>query len=141
MEKGSYTLILRLNEAAEVEIGSLGTLELRKGFYAYNGSANGSGGFKRLERHLEQRGKKHWHIDYINHSPKTGIVAFFKSPGADAECSVSQELSLEFEAVAGFGCSDCNCNSHLYYSDSRRELLEAVKGAYNGHADLTFLQE
>ena len=33
-----------------------------------------------------------------------------------------------------FGCSDCECESHLYYFKNRKEAIENVKAAYDSIA-------
>jgi len=42
-EKGTYILILYLNEPAQFTIGKLGTFDFSAGWYAYVGSAFGPG--------------------------------------------------------------------------------------------------
>lgn len=68
IKKGVYVLILKLEEDSEIQIGRLGKLHFRNGFYAYIGSALG-GGFKRVDRHINvSKGINHtkkWHIDYL----------------------------------------------------------------------------
>jgi hypothetical protein len=49
--KGTYTLILFLKEPVRLKIGALGEVYFHEGYYAYTGSALGSGGFVRVKRH------------------------------------------------------------------------------------------
>jgi len=77
MQKGSYSLMIELKSSQEIKIGALGTKKFPKGYYAYNGSAFGPGGFKRVERHkqtLEKGNKMHWHIDYFLSNSETKYV-------------------------------------------------------------------
>ena len=36
--------------------------------------------------------------------------------------------------ISGFGCSDCNCESHLYYFKNKKKAIEEVINAYNSIA-------
>ncbi|MFB6271172.1 MAG: DUF123 domain-containing protein, partial [Halobacterium sp.] len=53
MQPGTYTLLVRLPEAATVEFGAKGSYDLHAGWYAYTGSAFGSGGLTRVQRHCD----------------------------------------------------------------------------------------
>jgi len=64
--KGTYVLIASLPQMKRIEIGRLGRFDLIPGYYAYVGSAFGSGGLRaRLGHHLESTADPHWHIDYL----------------------------------------------------------------------------
>jgi len=64
--KGTYILIARVLQLKHLDIGSLGELDIVPRFYAYVGSAFGSGGLRaRLGHHLESTAEPHWHIDYL----------------------------------------------------------------------------
>ena len=65
-DPGTYALILQCDLNDRVQIGRLGEIELRPGYYIYVGSAFGPGGVKaRVERHWRTDKRKHWHIDYL----------------------------------------------------------------------------
>ena len=68
----------------------------------------------RIGRHLKNENEKklHWHIDYIL---KYGNIKEIFITNDAVECEVSKDLREKFEFISGFGCSDCNCESHLYY--------------------------
>src|SRR5512139_3339944 len=52
-DKGTYILLVSLRQAKRLEIGRLGAFDLVPGFYAYVGSAHGSGGLRaRIQHHL-----------------------------------------------------------------------------------------
>lgn len=130
--KGSYTLVIKLWEDQEIEVGSLGEVGFSAGFYAYNGSAFGPGGMKRVDRHKEKSSEgnsPHWHIDYLLIQDKAEIVKVFRS-GKDHECSLSRKMDENFSKIDSFGCSDCNCDSHLFYSTERKILVEFLKDFY-----------
>ncbi len=115
--KGIYVLILRLDADKDITIGKLGLCHFKKGFYAYAGSARGTGGIKRVRRHFDVAVGKNitrkWHIDHL--LPHTEVIcALFLPTGEALECKAA--ASLKFEEIHGFGCSDCTCRTHLFFS-------------------------
>jgi Uri superfamily endonuclease len=117
--KGIYILIFRLGNDAVIQIGKLGELEFKKGSYAYAGSALGTGGFKRVARHFKvASGKKRvkkWHIDHL--LPYSEVVCAVLHPtDVSLECTFAQALGKTLAIVPGFGCTDCICSSHLFFS-------------------------
>ena len=125
MNKGSYSLLLEIKESNSVEVGVLGKIELLKGFYVYNGSAFGPGGLKRVQRHKKKSGQQkgcHWHIDYLLTLRNSQIVEVFTKESSHHECSLSKDMKRVFDFIEDFGCSDCGCVTHLFYSRDRKEL-------------------
>ena len=125
---GTYVLLLELTAAERVEIGALGSFEFPAGTYAYAGSAFGSGGLSRVDRHREvaagERDVRHWHVDYLTGHPETALRAVVLAPHADAECAVARALGDG--PVSGFGSSDCSCESHLARVPDVRTARSAV---------------
>jgi sugar fermentation stimulation protein A len=116
---GNYLVILELAEPCEAEIGALGKLAFKAGWYVYAGSARKNLS-KRISRHLRKTGKqKHWHLDYL--SPLAKIIrALPILTYQNLECDLAASLkALGGTGVPGFGCSDCRCGSHLYYFKTR----------------------
>jgi len=136
---GTYTLVAELREPATIAVGALGDRSFEPGWYAYVGSANGSGGFARVERHQElaagERNVRHWHIDYLLGHAATAIDAVEQTPRVDAECQIA--AGIDGEDVADFGCSDCGCDSHLLYSPVRASLLGSVRASHQAVRDGT----
>ena len=130
---GTYTLFVELLDPATIEVGALGECAFDPGWYAYTGSALGSGGFARVERHRELaaggRDTRHWHVDYLLGNPAASIDTTIHSPGADVECAVA--TALGGDPIADFGCSDCGCRSHLHYAPQRADLLDSVYRAHD----------
>ncbi|MFP4052091.1 MAG: GIY-YIG nuclease family protein, partial [Thermoplasmata archaeon] len=62
--KGIYTLVIELKEDKVIEVGAIGNIDFDKGYYVYVGSAQ-NGLEARIERHLSDEKKIHWHIDYL----------------------------------------------------------------------------
>jgi sugar fermentation stimulation protein A len=116
---GNYLIILEIPEAREAEIGALGKTAFKPGWYVYAGSARKNLS-KRISRHLRKTGKqKHWHLDYLCPLAKT-IRALPVYSYQNLECKLAAALkALGGTGVPGFGCSDCRCESHLYYFKKR----------------------
>lgn len=129
---GTYTLVVELHDSATIDVGALGGVAFDPGWYAYVGSANGPGGFARVERHRELaagcRDSQHWHVDYLLGHPEATVDTVTTTGGVDGECAVAS--GLDCGVVDGFGCSDCSCHSHLAYSPQRAPLLAGVRRAH-----------
>ncbi len=130
---GTYTLLVELPTTSTIEVGALGEFEFEPGWYAYTGSALGSGGFSRVDRHQElaagARDTRHWHIDYLLGHPAATLDTVIRSHGADIECAVAS--TLDGGSIPAFGCSDCDCLSHLHYGPQRAVLLDDIHTAHN----------
>ena len=133
---GTYTLIIDLPEATTVDVGALGEHRFPAGGYAYTGSALGTGGFSRVDRHARiARGEhdvRHWHVDYLLGTPESRIAEVVRSDGVDVECSVAERLPKG--PLDGFGSSDCGCRSHLSRDDDVASLSERVTRAHDAVA-------
>jgi Uri superfamily endonuclease len=112
--KGTYILLIKLDRSCIIKIGKLGQIRFNKGFYAYVGSALNNLE-KRVNRHLRSDKKNRWHIDYLLKHGKIQTIHYKESIKKE-ECSIATRLSDNFNYVNKFGSSDCNCNSHLFYS-------------------------
>jgi Uri superfamily endonuclease len=125
MNKGIYCLILECITPQKVQIGALGIGEFVPGWYLYVGSALGKNGFSRVSRHIrfyrEHYRKPKWHIDYLMMDATFRLrKVICAKTDSDLECVLSSAIGRE--GVPGFGCSDCNCETHLFY---RREMPDA----------------
>ena len=114
---GTYALVLESACDKNVEIGKLGRLHVRPGFYVYVGSAFGPGGLKaRIAHHMKISAKPHWHIDYLrsilqlNEAWYTYAVERNEHRWADTFSSLRGTTI----PMTGFGASDCSCTSHLF---------------------------
>ena len=129
---GSYTLVVDLASDASLSVGALGDRDFPAGAYAYTGSALGTGGFSRVDRHLRTaRGDhdvRHWHVDYLLGHSDARIDRVVRSGGVDVECAVAERLPAG--PVAGFGASDCDCPSHLAAGDDLDELAARARAAH-----------
>lgn len=120
--KGSYVLLMELSQSVEVRVGYLGKIKFKSGFYAYVGSAMG-GLEARVSRHLRKEKKLHWHIDHFLTLVRIKEVYV----GVEKECDIAKRLADYFDCVRGFGSSDCNCESHLFYEEDYGRLSEIIK--------------
>ncbi|MEM5793124.1 MAG: GIY-YIG nuclease family protein [Candidatus Aenigmatarchaeota archaeon] len=121
--QGTYLLGVYLKKDCLIEIGRFGKIPFKKGYYSYVGSALGKSinlenRLKRYEKlNKEKTGNLHWHIDYLLVQPYTKIIDIKIFKGKNRmECKISNMISvLSKFSIKGFGCSDCNCKSHLHY--------------------------
>jgi Uri superfamily endonuclease len=117
MDKGIYCLVFK-NPACTVRVGALGEIAFCKGWHIYVGSALGSGGLARLERHiaLSQNKDKHpkWHVDWLSNSQSFCLrYTIHAITDERLECRLARALGGE--NIPAFGSSDCDCTSHLFY--------------------------
>ena len=125
--KGTYTLIINKKEKETIKIGALGKIEFKKGYYLYTGSAMNSL-IPRLKRHLSKNKKLHWHIDYLLKNAEIEEIIFTDSL-KKIECQIADNINT-LENIPNFGCSDCQCTSHLHYTKPKKEAIKNVKKAY-----------
>jgi Uri superfamily endonuclease len=118
---GTYLLLLQADSPRRVNVGRLGVVEVRPGYYVYAGSAWGPGGLEaRIARHRRTRKKLHWHIDYLRRWMR--VVDVVQGPGLRCEHEWAARVGAWPGAqvvLAGFGSSDCDCPTHLYWFAAR----------------------
>lgn len=131
MDKGVYALLIE-NSCCRVRVGALGVREFAPGYHIYIGSAQGSGGLGRADRHVNLAFSRdrppRWHIDHLLLDPHFRPVAVITAvTGRDCECDLAKAIGDP--SVLGFGCSDCNCPSHLFHrpGDPVPEILAAFR--------------
>ncbi len=118
MDKGVYCLTLKCAEPCTITIGAQGPTKFKKGWYLYVGSALGSGGLSRVTRHIrffhELYRKPKWHIDYLMAADEITLTSVICAKTEERlECVLAKNIGGD--RVEKFGCSDCACNSHLFY--------------------------
>jgi Uri superfamily endonuclease len=112
--KGVYALIIEVERTLCVKVGALGRIEFEEGQYVYVGSAQ-KGLKARINRHLRKQKAKFWHIDYLLEKEQAKVVkVLYSQASKEEECIIAKKIAEENKAVAGFGCSDCRCKSHLF---------------------------
>ncbi len=117
-QPGTYALVLTPRRTGTIRIGQLGELQLQPGFYVYVGSAFGPGGIRaRLNHHLHPSRPPHWHIDYLKaHANVAEVWCCYVRRSLEHQWA--RKLGMQLGAsipLTGFGSSDCNCESHLYF--------------------------
>jgi len=138
---GSYLLLLHCETAQWVEVGKLGRLEVRPGWYLYAGSAFGPGGVRARCRRHWLGGRPHWHMDYLR--PHCRLAAIWYSHDSRNQEHRWTKLLSAYRGAqlpfAGFGASDCDCESHLIRMTrcpSLRGFRRRVRQALPDHAPI-----
>lgn len=136
-----------MKKSDKIKIGNLyqDPYKFKKGYYVYIGSAMNSL-IPRLNRHLSDDKKMHWHIDYLLKSNYSEIrEILFTDSEKRIECNLANAIAKEGLKIEGFGCSDCNCNSHLIFFNRKGDALKSVKDAYEtvdiGYYDLKYFRK
>jgi len=128
--RGIYVLVVAVSRNVTIKIGALGDIRFGKGLYAYVGSAQNNLE-KRIKRHLSKVKKKFWHIDYLLESSHARVIAkFVTESDRSGECRVAGRLGKGGFAVEHFGCSDCDCLSHLFEIE-KFDFLEEIMSSFS----------
>jgi Uri superfamily endonuclease len=110
-------LIVEISKTITVNVGALGLLVFPSGLYAYVGSAQNNLEL-RVKRHQSRQKRLFWHIDYLlNNEAARVIGVYYMQSDKAKECKIAVLLDENAESIAGFGCSDCHCKSHLFRAD------------------------
>ena len=114
-DRGSYLLVINLQKKSALKAGRLPKSVFPAGYYLYVGSAM-SGLSSRLARHRQQNKKMHWHIDYLTAEASQVLPLPIRSSERQ-ECELAGALSSIMQlGQTGFGSSDCQCITHLFFS-------------------------
>jgi Uri superfamily endonuclease len=125
---GTYVILAELGEARDVQVGRRRKDHFEKGFYGYVGSALG-GLEKRVARHLHTQKKLYWHIDYFLNMVTVRAVVYAET-SQKKECLIALALSSKLASKPHFGCSDCNCPSHLFFCQDFEILRNTVLDSF-----------
>lgn len=130
-DPGTYALILQSHSNQTIQIGRWGQLALQPGYYIYVGSVFGPGGVQaRVTRHLGADKPKHWHIDYLREHV-THVETWISYDANHLEhkwAGICSEM-VEMAPITGFGCSDCKCQSHLFFmAEATAFVIYNLKG-------------
>lgn len=132
-DQGSYLLILNLKKKQNINIGRLGKISFRKGFYIYVGSAMANLS-KRMERHRRIKKQHYWHIDELRAvSEFHSVLAIHSSIRLECEIAIALSGIADWN-IPGFGSTDCSCETHLFgmskdplHSDEFRKLVQSFR--------------
>jgi Uri superfamily endonuclease len=128
---GTYALVLHCQRNAATQVGRWGRLDLKKGCYIYVGSAFGPGGVRaRVTRHCRRDKPSRWHIDYLREFV-TPLGAWYSYAPQQLEHRWAQCLGglHGLASIPKFGCSDCRCEAHLFYTASKPDLAGVLARA------------
>ena len=125
-ERGTYVLVLACGQAGRLRVGRLGSLDLRRGFYLYVGSALGPGGLAaRLAHHCRIAKRPHWHVDYLRAAGEL-IEVWYATGAARREhqwAGTVARLPGATLPMPGFGSSGCPCRAHLFWFQRRPSII------------------
>ncbi len=129
-DNGAYLLVMRNPAERELKIGALGKRRFTAGFYVYVGSAL-KGLESRLKRHQLKTKTIRWHIDYILPSVmEIEKIYRFRSKASLEAALARRMLEIAPAYIPGFGSSDTELPSHLFYfpqkPTAKRDFLDAV---------------
>ena len=119
--KGTYVLIACVSQMKRLEIGCLGAFDIVPGFYAYVGSAFGSGGLRaRVGHHLESTTAPHWHINQLLRIARP-VEVWYTTAHQKLEHHFADLLEKAPQSrvpIHRFGSSDYHRtrSSHLFFS-------------------------
>lgn len=125
---GTYALLLYAETEFAAEIGRLGRLIGRPGWYVYVGSAFGPGGVRaRVGRHLRLNRRSagsqtlRWHVDYLHqHGRIREIWVSYDETRLEHIWAAALAAAPPAEIpLPRLGASDCRCPSHLFFFASR----------------------
>ncbi|MEM4676309.1 MAG: GIY-YIG nuclease family protein [Candidatus Korarchaeota archaeon] len=125
---GTYLLLLEVSHPMTLRVGCLGNVFFNNSNHLYVGSALGKSGLRaRISRHLHNKKKIFWHIDYLLQHARVKAVYFIVS-NQKLECKIARALITRgIEFVEGFGSSDCNCESHLFVISNVRDIEKILR--------------
>ncbi len=114
--KGIYVLVIRIRRNTRITVGALGEFAFPAGLYAYVGSAQNNLDL-RVKRHIGKEKRLFWHIDYLLSNEAAKVInAYYVYGDKEEECRIAHLMEKNAEPFTGFGCSDCNCTSHLFHA-------------------------
>jgi Uri superfamily endonuclease len=118
---GTYILALHCEQRASIKVGRLGRLTVNPGYYLYIGSAFGPGGAAaRIKHHRKPSRRPHWHIDYLRQVCELVDVRYVYNEKREHDWARQLANMKGITApFRGFGSSDCDCDTHLFFSEQK----------------------
>jgi Uri superfamily endonuclease len=117
---GTYIVWFHLEKEQSLRFRSAKSRVLPPGGYAYCGSAKGPGGLRaRLGRHLRPfSGQVHWQVDALHQWAVPAAAFWTTASEKDEHCLAEICSQTGLRMIPRFGCSDCRCDSHLFFGGS-----------------------
>jgi Uri superfamily endonuclease len=78
------------------------------------------------------RGEHHY---FLQEAQITEVL--WSNTGNNEECAMAGYHMQVLQPVSRFGCSDCRCTSHLFFSGDQKYLRESVRDSFR-ERDLLF---
>lgn len=130
---GGYILVIEVRHPLEIQVGKLGNMRCEPGQYLYGGSAK-NGIASRINRHLKDKKKPYWHIDYLTNHPEILVQEAWCYPDqSKIEHKIAQHNKIQEDGVLrGFGNGDCKagCFSHLWKVDGKIRAADFSEDYY-----------
>lgn len=134
-----YVLKIAKDNPSIFKVGSVGEIQFDEGWYGYVGSSK-TDDFKRVDRHVEiskqEKDTKFWHIDYLLQKDNTTIDGYYASNIA-TECQIAEDIDLR--SIDDFGCSDCECVSHLFFHEEEDIFDSKIQSVFSDHEDNRYI--
>jgi len=135
-DSGTYILLIVVDRALTLPVGSLGNVAFVPGHYLYVGSALRNLR-ARLVRHARREKRIHWHIDVLLAHARL-VEAWVHVGRERLECAWAHALAERPDLVPWgrrFGASDCRCATHLFRV-AEHPTLDALRAALPGGEDV-----
>ena len=116
----TYVLVMLNNRSISLRIGRGLFCIFPEGIYIYIGSGK-KNLKKRILRHLSDKKKLHWHIDYFLTSAKIIDVYVGGKEEKELVSIILKEKDLKIPCK-GFGATDSPHPSHLFLIDDKEEI-------------------
>jgi len=118
---GLYLLFIKVSKKQKITVRSGKIFDISPGYYIYIGSAKRNLS-QRLKRHASKEKKLFWHIDFLLEKGK--LLSWSIVKDVKEECRLAEKIRCMYGAIPtiGFGCSDCKCESHLYYFREKPDI-------------------
>jgi len=126
--EATYILLINISEDLKIRIGRLGEVFFKEGDYIYIGSAKGCLE-RRLQRHLRKEKRIFWHIDYLLENQKVKILQIWTMDKKE-ECQTVEVFYQDPTTKIikkGFGSSDCQCLTHLFFIGDKKKTKKILK--------------
>ncbi len=121
----AYIVIIFVPKDSLIEVGALGKILFKRGYYIYVGSG-GRNPYLRIKRHFTKRKRVRWHIDYLTrYYPAVDGYIIHGLDGGEVE--LARLLARCLSSIKRFGASDKPSKSHLFYISNLGELTNILR--------------
>jgi len=125
LKSSTYVLEIKKSSDTAISVGSLGKRVFNRGIYLYVGSAK-KNMLRRIQRHLKKGKRLHWHIDYLLEESDCKVKAIHLTTRGECETADILHALKAARPIPGFGCSDCRCESHLFFIEDNIDVSKIM---------------